>query len=238
MLPDSPSHPDTARQSQTEPQTESQFQPQSQAQSQTQGLGAVMAAVRQSVEPSDAGGALPVDPLEAHWTTRKLPPVERWNPASCGDIAIEIKANGEWWHEGQRIGRAPLVTLFSSVLWREGDDFFLKTPVEKMRIRVEDVPFQITEMRRLPHDTFPQLQLRTPQGDVVTVDEAHPLNFHSPHHEPESEQRLYVQLRPGIEACLSRSLFYSLIDQSELSTHEGQTELVIRSGDYRASWTL
>ena len=72
---------------------------------------------------------------------KSLPPVHKWNPEFCGDIDMVIKRDGTWFHEGTPIGRARLVRLFSTVLKREGDEFFLVTPVEKMRITVEDAPF-------------------------------------------------------------------------------------------------
>src|SRR5579862_2773304 len=72
---------------------------------------------------------------------RGLPPVHLWNPAHCGDIDIVIKRDGLWFHEGTPIGREPLVRLFSTVLRKDPDGFHLVTPVEKMRITVEDAPF-------------------------------------------------------------------------------------------------
>ncbi|MDN3649512.1 DUF1285 domain-containing protein [Reinekea marina] len=68
------------------------------------------------------------------------PPVEQWNPEFCGEIDIEIKRNGDWFHEGSKIGRIKLVKLFASILKREGEHFFLVTPVEKVQIKVESTP--------------------------------------------------------------------------------------------------
>jgi hypothetical protein len=72
---------------------------------------------------------------------RPLPPVESWNPAHCGDIDIRIARDGTWFHQGTPIGRKEIVRLFSTILRKDGEDYVLVTPVEKMRIRVEDVPF-------------------------------------------------------------------------------------------------
>ena len=77
---------------------------------------------------------------------RGLPPVERWNPPFCGDLDMRIAADGTWYYLGTPIGRPALVRLFSSVLKREGDDYFLVTPVEKVGIKVEDAPLQAVEM--------------------------------------------------------------------------------------------
>ena len=70
-----------------------------------------------------------------------LPPVHLWNPPNCGDIDIRIARDGTWFHEGTPIGRAPLVRLFSTILRKDPDGYWLVTPVEKMRITVEDAPF-------------------------------------------------------------------------------------------------
>src|ERR1700710_438333 len=72
---------------------------------------------------------------------RKLPPVEKWHPAHCGDIDIRIARDGTWFHEGTPVGRKELVRLFSTILRRDPDGFVLVTPGEKMRIVVEDAPF-------------------------------------------------------------------------------------------------
>ena len=72
---------------------------------------------------------------------RALPPVEKWNPAHCGDIDIRIARDGTWFHQGTPIGRRELVRLFSTILRKDADDYVLVTPAEKMRIMVEDAPF-------------------------------------------------------------------------------------------------
>src|SRR5471030_1322934 len=77
---------------------------------------------------------------------RALPLVERWNPPFCGDIDIRIASDGTWFYQKTPIGRPALVKLFASVLKREGTKYFLVTPVEKVGIVVEDVPFLAVEL--------------------------------------------------------------------------------------------
>src|SRR3954451_10835748 len=72
---------------------------------------------------------------------RKLPPVEKWNPAHCGEIDIRIARDGTWFHQRMPVARRELVRLFSTILRKEADAYYLVTPAEKMRIQVEDVPF-------------------------------------------------------------------------------------------------
>ena len=75
----------------------------------------------------------------------KLPPVDKWNPDFCGDMELVIKHDGSWFYMGTPIGRKALVKLFASVLKKEGEAYFLVTPVEKLGITVEDVPYVITQ---------------------------------------------------------------------------------------------
>lgn len=73
--------------------------------------------------------------------TKGLPPVHLWNPDFCGDIDMRIARDGTWYYLGTPIGRKPMVKLFSTIIRRDGDDYFLITPVEKVGIKVDDAPF-------------------------------------------------------------------------------------------------
>lgn len=97
-----------------------------------------------------------------------LPPVDRWNPPFCGDIDMEIRADGTWFYLGTPIGRAPLVRLFSTVLRKDEDGkTYLVTPVEKVGIRVVDAPFVAVEMSVTEREGRRVLTFRTNVGDVV-----------------------------------------------------------------------
>src|SRR5262245_62329434 len=93
--------------------------------------------------------------------TGSLPPVHLWNPPFCGDLDMRIAADGTWFYMKTPIGRHALVKLFSSVLWREGDKYFLKTPVEKVGITVDDAPFTAVEMRTEREGAARTLSFRT-----------------------------------------------------------------------------
>ena len=86
---------------------------------------------------------------EAQGAFAKGLPVEQWNPPFCGDLDMRIAADGTWHYLGSPINRPELVRLFARVLRREGDRYFLVTPVEKVGIVVDDVPFLATEMTRM-----------------------------------------------------------------------------------------
>ena len=81
-------------------------------------------------------------------------PVERWNPAFCGDLDMEIRQDGTWFYQGTPIGRPAMVRLFSTILRREGDRIYLVTPVEKVGIRVQDAPFERTANILVPPTTI------------------------------------------------------------------------------------
>jgi hypothetical protein len=140
---------------------------------------------------------------------RGLPPVHLWNPAHCGDIDIVIKRDGTWFHEGTPIGREPLVRLFSTVLRKDPDGFHLVTPVEKMKIRVEDSPFIAVRVDR----EGGALKFQTNVGDEV---EAGPDNAIRVEADPVTgEPRPYLHVRRGLEARIRRPVFYELVEMAE-----------------------
>ena len=75
-------------------------------------------------------------------------PVHLWDPPFCGDLDMRIARDGTWFYNGTPIGREGLVRLFSGILKREGEDYFLVTPVEKVGLTVETVPFVATDITR------------------------------------------------------------------------------------------
>lgn len=139
---------------------------------------------------------------------RGLPPVHLWNPSHVGDIDIVIKKDGSWWHEGARISREPLVRLFSTVLRKDPDGVCLVTPVEKMRIKVEDAPFTAIRVDRQGDG----LRFTTNVGDEV---EAGPENAIRVETGADGEPRPYLHVRRGLEALITRPVFYELVEMGE-----------------------
>lgn len=138
-----------------------------------------------------------------------LPPVHLWNPAHCGEIDIRIRRDGSWWHEGAPIRREALVRLFSTVLRKDPDGFHLVTPVEKLKITVEDAPFLAVAVMR----AGAALRFTTNVGDVVEADGGHPLRIET---DPETQEPApYVEVRRGLEARLTRPVFYELVEMAE-----------------------
>lgn len=158
------------------------------------------------------GGGTPGKP-------RGLPPVERWNPPLCGDLDMRIAADGIWFYLGTPIGRPALVKLFSSVLKREGDEHFLVTPVEKIRIRVDDAPFQAVEMQVDGEGGGRTLAFRTQVDDLLSVGPEHVLRFERA---AKDGLKPYVHVRRGLWARLTRALTYDLLALGEMREVAGE----------------
>lgn len=143
------------------------------------------------------------------------PPVHLWNPPFCGDIDMRIAADGTWFYMKTPIGRPALVKLFAGVLKREGDKYFLVTPVEKVGIAVDDAPFVAVEMQ-VEGDV---LKFRTNVDEWVACDGEHSLRF-----EPENTGGLkpYLHVRRDLWARLTRPLFYDLVERGEERTLNGR----------------
>ena len=133
---------------------------------------------------------------------QSAPPGETWNPAHCGVIDLRIDARGDWYHEGSLIRRPELVRLFSTILRREPNGgYVLVTPVEKLTIDVEDVPYLAVEMNREEREGHVAMTFRTNVGDVVEVGPTHPLRFADG-----EEFRPYVLVRGRLEARVTRAV--------------------------------
>jgi len=156
-------------------------------------------------------------------------PVERWNPPFCGDLDMEIAADGTWSYLGTPIGRRALVRLFSRVLRKDADGrTYLVTPVEKIGIRVADAHFLAVEMHHGFRDGRSVLTFRTQVGDIVEAGPDHPLRFAI---EPETAGlKPYLRVRGRLEALVSRAVTYDLV---ALGTHkrvDGRSMFVVESG--------
>jgi uncharacterized protein len=161
------------------------------------------------------------DDLEAAQAEKKLPPVDKWHPDRVGRIDIRIARDGTWYHEGAPIRREPLVKLFSTVLRRDDDGICLVTPAEKLFIEVEDAPFLAVDMEVKGEGANAHLLFTTNVADHVVADAAHPIRVE----DQDGEPRPYVHVRRGLDALLSRAVFYRLV---ELSVQE-RGELVVYS---------
>jgi hypothetical protein len=162
---------------------------------------------------------------------KSLPPLEKWNPAYCGEMDMLIKSNGEWWHEGIRMTREPLVKLFATVLWREDDDYFLKTPAEKIKIRVDDVPLLVVDVEQVSDAGQCYIRCTTKTGDVVIAGLEHPIEMRTYSHAGIDEIRPYIRIRRNLDALIHRNAFYHLINWSQEQATDGGAAMVLHSGE-------
>ncbi|MGD9662792.1 MAG: DUF1285 domain-containing protein [Porticoccaceae bacterium] len=155
--------------------------------------------------------------VEISESSAKLPPVQQWNPPLSGDIDILITRNGHWFHEGGEIKRKALVKLFASILKKEGDEFFLVTPVEKWRIRVEDVPFTIVSVDVQQRNDVQVLVFETSVGDKIVAGKDNPLRVEV---NSKGEPSPYLLVRHGLEGIINRAVFYQLAELAEPGSGE------------------
>ncbi|MEJ6552843.1 DUF1285 domain-containing protein [Psychrobacter pacificensis] len=179
---------------------------------------------------------------------REIPPLDKWHPENIADMDLVIKANGEWWHEGGKMTRQSLVNLFATILWKEENDgvteYFLKTPVQKIRIQVEDVPLLINDVGIVKENEVSWLEFVTTTGDVVRLDDEHLISLQA--YQPdnaadridESQVRPYMPVRNGLNALIGRNTFYHLTEIGELTEHDGKTMLTLQSGGKSYSMTM
>ena len=163
------------------------------------------------------------------------PPVHLWNPPYCGEIDMRIAADGTWFYQKTPIGRAALVKLFASVLKREGERYFLVTPVEKCGITVDEAPFLAVELAMDQPDAAAAqtsgerlLRFRTNVDDWVTAGPDHPLRF-----EPEPATgglKPFLHVRRNLWAKVTRALFYDLVELGEESDIDGVRMFGVASG--------
>ena len=194
---------------------------------------------------------------------RAIPPLEKWHPEQVEDMELTIKANGEWWHEGVHMTRQSLVNLFATILWKEENagkvEYFLKTPVQKLRIQVEDAPLLINDVGIVDEDDKRWLEFTTTTGDVVRLDDEHTIslrayipeddannidasnidassicdndkNEENKPSESDTQVRPYMMVRNDLHALIGRNAFYHLTEIGELTERDGETILTLQSG--------
>lgn len=152
-----------------------------------------------------------------------LPPVHLWNPPFCGDLDIRIARDGTWFYLGTPIGRPELVRLFSTILRRDDDEYFLVTPVEKVGIKVDDAPFVAVDF----NSTDEELIFETNVGDFVSAGVDNPIRVER---DPKTgEPSPYVLVRDNLEALIDRKSFYRLVEIGEVDQIDGEDWFGVRS---------
>lgn len=159
------------------------------------------------VKPSADGIAASV---KAAQKGKGLPPVHLWNPPFCGDLDMRIARDGTWFYLGTPIGRPELVRLFSTILRKDGEQYFLVTPVEKVGITVDDAPFVAVDFELAGKGRDQRLTFTTNVGDTAEAGPDHPIRVIR---DPETgEPSPYVLIRANLEALIDRKSFYRLVE--------------------------
>ena len=161
-------------------------------------------------------------------TGKGPPPLHLWNPPFCGDIDMRIARDGTWFYLGTPIGRPGLVKLFSSIIRRESDAYFLVTPVEKVGITVDDAPFVAIDLESDGTGRNQRVTFTTQVGDTATAGPANPLRVDRD--AITGEPSPYILIRANLEALIDRKSFYRLIDLCQNAPHQGADWFGLWSG--------
>jgi uncharacterized protein len=186
---------------------------------------------KEGQEPGTGGAAVALDAITGaigKVAAKGPPPVHLWNPPFCGDLDMRIASDGTWHYLKTPIGRPALVKLFASVLKREGERYYLVTPVEKCGIVVDDAPFLAVELVVAPAAGGAVLNFRTNVDDWVACGSGHALRF-----EPEPQTgglKPYLHVRRDLWAKVTRALFYDLVALGEERDVAGERMFGIASG--------
>ena len=158
---------------------------------------------------------------------KSLPPIEKWNPPFCGDIDMTISKSGKWYYMGSEIKRPAMVKLFSGILRLESDNsYYLVTPVEKVRIQVEDAPFVAVAISKEQSEGVNTVTCRTNLNDEIVLSKENPLSIEI---KKNDEPSPYITVRNNLRALISRSVFYELVDLAETIPIDGVPYLAIKS---------
>lgn len=166
-----------------------------------------------------------LEALQAQVEQQFRAPTERWDPPFCGDLDLVIRANGEWHYAGSAINRPALVKLFAQVIRREGDEYFLVTPVEKVRIQVEDLPFLITEWAFVDANEGRFLRVETNIGERYVVTTTTPIVLEG--------ELPAVKIRDNLLARVHRNVYYQWAEHVEEAQHDEAPGYYLKSGNER-----
>lgn len=181
-----------------------------------------------NVKPTAEGLAAAAQAAARDASGNKLPPVHLWDPPFCGDLDMRIARNGTWFYLGTPIGRPALVKLFSTIIRKDGDDYFLVTPVEKVGITVDDAPFVAVDFDVSGSGRDQVLTFHTHVGDSVTAGPDHPIRVER---DPDTgEPSPYILVRANLEALIDRKSFYRLVDIGTTEQHDGVAWFGVWSG--------
>jgi hypothetical protein len=140
---------------------------------------------------------------------------------------MRIARDGTWYYQGTPISRKPMVKLFSTILRRDDDGWFLVTPVEKVGIQVECAPFVAVLLSVEGEGDEQQLHFTDNVGNEFTAGPEHPLRVETD--AVTGEPAPYIRVRSNLEALIHRNVFYQLVELAIVRDVNGQQWLGVMS---------
>ena len=135
---------------------------------------------------------------------KKFPPVNEWNPELCEGQEFYINREGDWFYNNSPIKNNKLVNLFSTVLRKDFEDYYLVTPVEKVLVKVDLAPYKIVDFKINDKSIILETNLNYDfeLNDVNTTKLIKENNTSIP----------IVNVRNNIEGFFNRNTYYKLVD--------------------------
>jgi len=158
---------------------------------------------------------------------KPMPPVEQWDPEFCGELDLFIKADGTWLYSGTPLTREKIKHLFSRVIKKQSEEYFLVTPVEKVAIQVEWQPFLIVDFNQLQVEQQNVFQFIDNFNNKILLTDKSQLEMD----EFQSQKLPILRVRRNLFANFSRNCYYRLIEQAEKQFHQEKNKLQIISND-------
>jgi len=162
------------------------------------------------------------------------PNMDSWDPPYCGEIDICIHRDGSWSYNNSPFTRMPLVKMFSRILKREGNDYFLMTPVEKVKIKVEAEAFITVAVEQLDADPA-ALAFRTNLDEIVIADKNH---FISVIDDDKNAPYPTIHIRNNLHALICRSDFYQLVEWANYEAEIDQAKTICSIESSGCKFTL
>jgi hypothetical protein len=105
------------------------------------------------------------------------------------------------------------------VLRKDGDDYFLVTPVEKIGITVDDAPFVAVDFEPTGEGSDQVLTFVTNVEDEAVAGPDHPIRVVR---DPETgEPSPYILIRRNLEALIDRKSYYRLVEVGAVEPVDG-----------------
>lgn len=152
-----------------------------------------------------------------------FPPVEKWNPPLCEGPFFNIDSNGNWFYNNSIIKNEKLKLLFSRVLKREDNKYYLVTPYEKIIVNSAIAPYVITDFIVMEEG----INLITNLNFTSKLDKFSDTKLISFN----KADIPIVLIRSNIEAFFSRNIYYKLVDLAISQNNLIDSVLYINSYD-------